>query len=671
MRKLLKTIQYLCIAICAIVYNSCNYLEVDEYFNDMIPLDSIFARQELLERYLWGASALLPNEGNLYANSFGPYMTATDECLMSWKSTEYAGTYLQADEVSSFNDYYNFWDRYYQGIRKANMVITRIDECKDLATFDRREILGLAHFLRGYFYFHLLQLYGPVPLLPDTPLDVSAPLDQLCFERNTYDECVDYICKDMGIAYDYLDATRPSNEIKRPTKYAAAAVISRLRLYAASPWYNGNTVYASWKTSDGRNFISQEKDNRKWALSAEASLRIINSGNYKLHTIRRGEGNVDFNNGGLDPEVMEKYAAPFPDGMGDIDPYRSYAEMFNGETQASQNPELIYSMTLSGNATQIALPYEMRGYNGCNITQALVDAYRMNDGSDYNLEEHPNDYYQLMTQKSKQFSGYLLNPAAGLTNNGAASVVEMFNNREPRFYATVSFNETYWGGTSVTTAAEKPARTKRVMHYFVGGNGHKQIDNPEDYCLTGYICKKYVHPEDNYFTGGGGVVKSKTFPVFRYAEILMNYVEALNNLEQPYPIGDTLIIKRDPAEIQKYFNMIRFRAGLPGITLEDANNPVKMQELIVRERMVEFAHEGRRYHDVRRWGIAMETENAPVRGCNVEVDASSEEGRSNYYRPINIDHKYAQHNFSQKMYFYPIPNEKLKLNPKLVQNPGW
>lgn len=636
----------------------------------MIPLDTIFARQELLERYLWGASYLLPNEGALYASSFGPYMTATDECLMSWKSEEYAGTYLQADEVTPFTKYYNMWDRYYQGIRKANMVITRIDECNDLATFDRREILGLAHFMRGYFYFHLLQLYGPVPLMPDTPLDVAAPLDELSFERNTYDECVEYICRDMEIAYDYLDATRPSNEIQRPTKYAAAAVISRLRLYAASPWYNGNTVYSSWKTADGRPFISQERDNRKWALSAEASLRIINSGNYQLHTVRRNEGNVDFNGGGLDPEVMEKYSAPFPDGMGDIDPYRSYANMFNGETQNSQNPELIYSMTLATNAVQIALPINLNGYNGCNITQALVDAYRMNDGSDYKIEEHP-DYYQLMTEKDKEFSGFLLNPAAGSTNNGAAYVVEMFNNREPRFYATVAFNESYWAGTSLTAASEKPARTKQVLHYYIGQNGYKLIDNPEDYCLTGYICRKYVHPEDNLRTGSGGTVKTKTFPIFRYAEILMNYVEALNNLEQSYTLGDSLVIKRDPAEIQKYFNMIRFRAGLPGITLEEANNPTRMQELIVRERMVEFAHEGRRYHDVRRWGIAMETENAAVRGCNVEVDASNEEGRRNYYRPINVQHKYAQHTFSQKMYFYPIPNDKLKVNSRLVQNPGW
>ena len=671
MKKQLKNLfKYLCIAICTSIYSSCNYLNVDEYFNDMIPLDTVFARQELLERYLWGASYLLPNEGDLYSNSFGPYMTATDECLMSWRKAEYAGTFLQADQVTPFSGYYNMWDRYYQGIRKANTVMTRIDECKDLATFDRREILGLAHFLRGYFYFHLLQLYGPVPLLPDEPLDVGAPLEELCYERNTYDECVDYICADMEIAYDYLEASRPSNQITRPTKYAAAAVISRVRLYAASPWYNGNTAYSTWTTSDGRHFISQERDNSKWALAAEAALRIIESDNFSLHTVMRGEGNVEFNGGGLDPEVEAEYSASFPDGMGDIDPYRSYANMFNGETPVSQNPEVIYSMTLSNTNTQIALPLSMDGYNGCNITQVLVDAYRMNDGSDYNIDEHP-DYYQLMTETDKTFSGYILNPSGGTANNGNAQALKKFNNREPHFYATVAFNESYWEGTSITNSSELTARTKQVMHYYVGQNGYQGPNNPEDYCLTGYICRKYVHPEDNARGSAGGVIKAKTFPIFRYAEILLNYVEALNNLEQPYTVGDSVTIERDPAQIQKYFNMIRFRAGLPGITLAEASNPQTMQDLIERERMVEFAHEGRRYHDVRRWGIAMETENAPVRGCNVEINANSEEGRRNYYRPVNVDHQYAQHTFTQKMYFWPIPDSKLKQNPLLVQNPGW
>ena len=64
---------------------SCNYLAVDEYFNDLTPLDSIFARQDYLERYVWGTAALMPAQGNLFSGSYGPYETAVDEVLLSWQ----------------------------------------------------------------------------------------------------------------------------------------------------------------------------------------------------------------------------------------------------------------------------------------------------------------------------------------------------------------------------------------------------------------------------------------------------------------------------------------------------------------------------------------------------------------------------------------------------------
>ena len=54
---------------------------------------------------------------------------------------------------------------------------------------------------------------------------------------------------DLEEAYSLLDPTRPSTQFERPTKYAAAALMSRVRLYQASKWYNGNQYYADWTTS--------------------------------------------------------------------------------------------------------------------------------------------------------------------------------------------------------------------------------------------------------------------------------------------------------------------------------------------------------------------------------------------------------------------------------------
>lgn len=653
-RKIKKSIYTLLIIIgfSPIMLTSCNYLAVDEYFNDLIPLDSIFARQDYLERYIWGAAALMPAQGNLFSGADGPYQMAVDEVQLSWQKGEYAGTYLYADKVTPNDGYYNLWGTYYKGIRKCNTIFARIDECKGLKGLDRREYMGLTHFMRASFYFYLLELYGPVVIVPEEPMSVDSDIESLSFERNTYDECVEYICKDLEQAYQLLDATRPTTQFDRPTKYAAAALMSRVRLYQASPWYNGNSFYADWKAADGRNMIAQQKDPTKWAKSAAASKRIMECGLYALHTVPNDTYTQ------INPEAPQ---ANFPDGVGGIDPFHSYSDMFNGEALALRNPEIIYPANLSNNIITISFPLHMGGWNGLGITQKLVDAYYMADGTDYKQQ---NDYYQPAGEVPVIAKDYELKP----------TVAKMFLGREPRFYASIGFCECYWPGTSLTGTAEDANRSRQTITYYVNGTAAPQAANPEDYNLTGYTLKKYTHPEDNCFsTGGKGSIKPKTFPVFRYAETLLNYVEAINELqgEPTYTEeadGRSYSITYNPDEIMKYFNMIRYRAGLPGISLSEASDQEKMRKLIKRERMIEFACEGRRYHDLRRWGIANEEENKPVQGMDVSKKSTE---REQFYTVINIKHKYALRTFEDKMYFYPIPRKVIDKNPKLQQNPGW
>lgn len=655
MRKNIKHIIITLFAVSGIFLSSltsCNFLRVDSYFNDLIPLDTIFSRQAYLERYLWGASALMPNQGALFASSYGPYETAVDEVLMSWQTTQYAGSFLYAGKTSQDDSYYNNWKQYYIGIAKCNRIFTRINECKDLKPLDRRDILGMTHFMRASFYFYLLELYGPTPIVPDEPLSADDDIEKLAYERNTYDEVVEYICNDLKEAYNLLDPTRPTTQFARPTKYAAAALMSRVRLYQASPWYNGNTFYSDWKKSDGTNIINQEYDPTKWGKSAVASLAIIRSNQFSLHTVPADE-NTQVSKA---PNIS---TAPFPDGVGDIDPFHSYADMFNGEALAVKNPELIYATPLDPITIKIAFPLQMGGWNGLGVTQKLIDAYYMNDGTDYKIT---NDYYAQASSVPTIATGYELRP----------TVAKMYLNREPRFYASIGFCEAFWPGTSLT-GTEAPNRTNFTAEYYVNGNCAKGSANPEDYNLTGYTLKKYIHPEDNCFAGQGATIKPKMFPIFRYAEILLNYVEAINEMEGTAAYSEIIgeqefTVSYNPQEIMKYFNMIRYRAGLPGITLEQASDKEAMRKLIKRERMIEFACEGRRYHDLRRWGDAEEEENKPVQGMDVTKKSNE---RELFYSVVNVDHKYALRHFEKKMYFYPIPRAVLNKNPKLKQNPGW
>lgn len=655
MKKIIKKSIYIflmLLGISPVMLTSCNYLAVDEYFNDLTPLDSIFARQDYLERYIWGTAALIPSPGTLFSGSYGPFETAVDEVQLSWQKAEYGGTFLYVDKVTPNDSYYNMWGQYYKGIRKCNTIFARIDECKGLKGIDKREYMGLTYFMRASFYYYLLELYGPAVIVPEKPMSVDDDIEALSFERNTYDECVEYICKDLEQAYQLLDATRPTTQFDRPTKYAAAAMMSRVRLYQASPWYNGNKFYADWKTSDGRNLISQDKDLTKWAKSAAASKRIIESGLFNLYTVPNDEFTQ------VNPDAPQ---ANFPNGVGLIDPFHSYADMFNGEALAVRNQEIIYPSNFSNNALSISFPLQMGGWNGLGITQKLVDAYYMADGSDYVQQ---NDYYQPAGQVPVIAKDYELKP----------TVAKMYIGREPRFYASIGFCERYWPGTSLTGTTEDANHSRQTVTYYVNGTAAPQVANPEDYNLTGYTLTKYTHPEDNAFSKDGkGSIKVKTFPAFRYAETLLNYIEAINELQgapQYTEEADSKIytILYNPEEIKKYFNMIRFRAGLPGISISEASDQEKVRQLIKRERMIEFACEGRRYHDLRRWGIANEEENKPVQGMDVTKKSTE---REQFYTVINIKHKYALRTFEDKMYFYPIPRSVLDKNSKLKQNPGW
>lgn len=631
---------------------SCNFLSVEGYMNDLLSLDTVFSRQDYLIKYIGNTATLLPNPANLYDNSYGPYGTAVDEMLMNDRNENYPGTYLFSDEVNqqNANTYYNRWKQYYQGIRKANTIFARIDECKDITAINKRDILGLTYYMRGAFYYYLLELYGPIPILPEIPLKVDDEVIDLSYERNTYDECVEYICKNMEEAARLLDSARPSTDFLRPAKYAAVSFISRIRLYQASPCYNGNIRYSDWKTSDGRNMINQQFDQTKWSKAALAAKRIIDSGQFALYTV----------NNDAKTQVADNVSkAPFPLGVGGIDPYHSYADMFNGEALAVRNSEIILGTALPGNYYSLFAPQQMDGRNIMGITQKVISAYRTSKGEDYKTVE--NDYDPI-SNAPVIASGYELQP----------TVAKMFVGREPRFYAAISFNGCYWTGSSLYGRPEADNRANITMTYYVDGTGAPLANAPLNYNLTGYSLKKFIHPEDNT-TNYGGIIRAKTFPVFRYAETLLNYVEAINEMQglPPYSEeieGITYTVKYDPEEIMKYFNMIRYRAGIHGITLDEASNQTDVRKLIIRERMVEFVGEGRRYHDIRRWNIANIEESMPVQGMDIKKKSDD---RAGFHTVVNVDHKYALRMFDDKMYFWPIPKNVLDQNPKLKQNPGW
>lgn len=648
--------------------SSCDFLSVDKYFDDTLKYDTVFAYKLNLEKYLWGAAGELPDESKIFGNDVTPGITAADDIFTLMNQSLFHGKALTLGEVTASDTKgLGVWGTCYKVIRKANTLLNRIDECKDITPLQKQELIGYIHFLRGYSYYHILMNHGPAVLLGDEVMnsnEVAAYYDR---GRATYDETVEYICSELETAAKYIPSDIPIVNFGRPTKGAAYAIIARVRLQAASPAFNGEAAafryFGNWtRRIDGVQYVSQEYNERKWALAAAAAKRVMemdNGNRYKLHTVEKNHLNE------TTPELPAEVSAdPFPNGAGDIDPFKSYSNMFNGATFATQNSEFIWARPSGELAeyTRQSFPILLDGYNAMCLTQKMVDAYKMRDGKTIKEAEEVGEYSEEgFSGPTQVFSGYRIN--RGIHN--------MYNNREMRFYACVGFSGCFWLGRSVTNSKFSSV----TVEYHIGGNADKNSTPPDkeadrNYCVTGYVLRKYIHPDDNWYEGGSRV--AKTFPIIRYAEILLSYAEAVNHLTTSHTItmesGEVYELSRN-TELQGMvaaFNQVRYRAGLPGLRPQDYATEESMNEQIVTERFVEFMAEGKRFYDLRRWGIYENEENKPIEGMNIEGN------KNEFCRRTVINNKdYRNRVVDKKTVFLPLPWEEVRKAPSLDQNPGW
>jgi hypothetical protein len=631
---------------------------VNDYFNDTLKYDSIFHNKRNLERYLWFVATWFSDEGNLKTE---PGAFACDEGFSL--TDDFLGMQHVLGNVSPSNiTDMSKWAGMYIIIRKANTILANMDQAVDLTTLDRMELQGYTYFMRAYAYYHLLMLYGPVVILGDDVMETNAEVEYYDKPRETFDNSVDYVCAEFERAAAYMPATVPVSFFGRPTKGAALGLAARLRLIQASPLWNGGEAarktFGTWKrSSDNEYYVSQTSEERKWAVAAAACKRIIDMNLYSLHTAPKLPTTY--------PLPANVSNLPFPDGAGDIDPFMSYSDMFTGETLPTKNPEYLWGRLsdATNTYTRHAFPIiNMGGLNCLGVTQKVVDAYRMADGGtiDDFSAEYPYSTTGFMGGSDRTFSGYRLR----------STVSNMYVNREMRFYASIGFSECFWPCNSTTVSTKK----NQTVTYYSDGNAGRQAtnNNPNNYPVTGYVLKKFIHVDDAW---EGDLAKrtSKPYPIIRYAEILLSYVEALNNLNGAHTVkygendSQSYTLTRDVNEMRKYFNMVRFRAGLPGLTDAELSSASTMQALIERERMVELLFENRRFYDVRRWGKYESTENEPVMGMDVESTRAN-----GYYSVVPVNHSRARSRVvDRKLVLFPIELSEVRKAPSLDQNPGY
>jgi hypothetical protein len=208
-------------------------------------------------------------------------------------------------------------------------------------------------------------------------------------------------------------------------------------------------------------------------------------------------------------------------------------------------------------------------------------------------------------------------------------------NRDPRFYSIILYDGA-------------PFKHRTVETFLPGGqDSNEGSSQPWNSTQTGYYLRKFL---DESITNPGGVnIGSTPWTFVRYAEILLNYAEAMYNL------GNETVAR-------EYLNMIRTRPSVKMPLVTESGTALLAR--IQQERRIELSFEEHRWFDVRRWKIAPKVLNVPAR--RMAVTKNSTTGLKSY---SIID--FHQRAFFDRNYLVPIPSYEIQKNPKLVQNPGY
>lgn len=338
-------------------------------------------------------------------------------------------------------------------------------------------------------------------------------------------------------------------------------------------------------------------DPQKWALAAAASKVIIDSATAGKFTYSLATGT----------STTHYTAAQIANSSNNAN-YYTYVNKFLNVFSTQNNSEIILPY-LRATGTDVEYNNEPVGYiraglGKTNPTQELVDEFEMLNG-------------KMITDPT---SGYLLSTP--------------YYNRDPRLPGTVFYNGLYW-------------LTRNVQTYDGGKDRPRGYGNTNSgETRTGYYMRKFLTP-----TSGETAYTSSyhNFPIFRYAEILLNYAEAQNEAVGP------------DATVYSAINAIRTRVSMPNLPVGLTQD--QMRTRIRHERRVEMAFEEQRFWDIRRWKIAETLLNGSLHGIQGTLN-----GTNVTYAPVAA----AVTQFdASKMYLYPIPYKEIISNTNMIQNPNW
>lgn len=599
---------------------SCN-----DDFVDTKPLD------QLSENVVWGDASLAEAfvselYGGLGQGGFDEQMLAslTDEAIFTHPgrgiTTHTEGRVNPADPgwINGTLSWVNMYSR----IRACNLALKNLEKPQFVNTGNIVDRLkGETKFMRAYYYHQLVRYYGGVPIV-----DKAFSLKDTDFlsARNTFEECLNFIVKDLDEAATLLDGK--SLQKGRATKASSLALKSRMMVYAASDLYDVPTAkvkskaMASVAKPELMGLVNGTRTER-WQKAKAAAKAVLDLPGFGFQL-------------GLTAPVTADQAATN---------YQNQSLARNG----GQN-EIIFGryfiQSKNENGGRVGLFNGPNGYNnwaGNTPIQELIDDYEMMDGSkfDWKKPEHAKAPY---------------------------------DNRDPRLRSTILYEGSPWKPRSASAAPLDPSNQIQTGEYEIVSGGAKKThfgldtrkSSIEDWngSYTGYYMRKFTDPNPGLVDQNSW--QQVPWPFLRYTEAVFNYVEACIELGED-------------VEAKRWLNQIRFRAGMPAVTeTGDA-----LRQRYRNERRVEMVFEEQRYHDARRWMIAPTTLGRKASIINVKGTLKAGKTVSTYkYDPTSYDYSFTvgkidpgkeNRNWDDKIYFLPIQRDEMNRNNILVQNPGY
>lgn len=639
--------------ICLMSFTGCNFL-------DMVPEDDIETIETIFEKRedasLWLESCYSFLQRGVGSVSYDPAFLGSDELV--------AGTYLRQRSMAlgyytslfigdglqmSQEPYGNIWTRngHYAAIRYCNIFVENISRVYNMPDAEKRLWTAEIKALKAYLYYDLVQHYGPIVLVPEN-IDNGASIDAMQQPRSHVDDCIKAITDLLDEALEYLPPLA-SKDLSRRVYFSqegALALKAKALLLAASPLFNGNPAYANVKNKAGEPLFSSTYDPEKWRLAAEAADEAIRVCEANGRRLVRGN-------------LTEQ--TPLLNTMKDIE-YSSVAPVYESEEVLlmirpyNGSSDTYAILTLPNIPNEVDPTQYHHLFDGCvGPSMKMVEMYYTRNGLPIDVDMEWN-YYATRYRLGREVSLDYRNVVS--TDD---EVLRLHLQREPRFYANIAADRCYWQRGLGNNALLKvqPYRNEKF------GTSYSTINSSVPQNISGYWLKKGSYSNVSGRDYNTVLGRDEPLVLIRLAELYLIKAEAWNEYEGP---------SKD--RVYAPLNVIRERAGIPDVEVSwtsFSNTPTKIQskegmrEIIQREWNIEFAFEGKRFWNVRRWLTAQEELNGKQYGWNV-LGENAATFYNNFEGPIPVG---TEKVFTgPRDYLFPLRAEEVLVSG-CVQNPGW